>query len=678
MAGGSVSQMSARGTAPAALRGDIDGLRALAIVLVVAFHVGLAGFSGGFVGVDVFFVISGFLITRNLVAESDEHGRPALLRFWARRVRRLVPALGLMLIAVLGLAMVILPFVEWQTVASQARAAALYVSNVAFARQSTDYFAPNINTSLFLHTWSLGVEEQFYLVWPVLVAGVCLAVRGRTQDRRPALLAVFGATFVGSLALCLIQTAHGSPYAFFGLPARAWEFAGAGLLALVPTPAWTRRGAVPLVSAGLGLVALAVATTTFDQDSTYPGWRALVPVVGTLLLIHAGTRRRGAGADDHDPAVADTNPISTSLAARPVQWLGRVSYSWYLWHWPFILLAVQAVGRDTLGVRGAAALVALAVGAAAHEVVENPARFNPALISSTRLTYAMGVLITALVLVLSVGVDGDAASAGTGGPTVPLTQVAASARDITCVRHVTTPDGIAYCEDGDLSSHRTVLLEGDSHANHWVPAFDRAARTEGVRLLVRWTSVCPATPIPVVSLQGPRSTTCDTYHDQTARLIRDLHPTAVVTSDTYAAWPLLIVPSSVKGEAEHAQHWAQAYEDHLASLRARGIKVGSVVDTPRNPTNPLDCLARHAADRCTTPRSEALGPLQPVADAMAAARARLGSVPTLDINHDLCDATTCKVVANGAYVYVDRDHLYRGFVLTEVPAVEAFIGQLLR
>ncbi len=656
--------MTDAGRRTTALRGDIDGLRAVAIVLVVAFHIGLAGFSGGFIGVDVFFVISGFLITRNLVAESERQGRPALLRFWARRVRRLVPALGLMLVVVLGLALVVLPFVEWQTVASQARTAALYVSNLAFARQSTDYFAPNIDTSLFLHTWSLGVEEQFYLLWPVLVLAVCLAVRDRPRRRRAALLVLFGATFVSSLALCIVQTAHGSPYAFFGLPARAWEFAAAGLLALAPVPDSWRGGIAPVVSAALGITALAVATATYSQDSSYPGYRALLPVIGALLVIHAGT--------------SSSNPINRALGLAPLQWLGRVSYSWYLWHWPFILLAVAWLSRDTLGVRTAAALVALGVGTVAHELVENPARFNPRLIGSRPLTYAMGAAITAVVLLVTVGLDGAATAAATGGPSVPLTAVAASVKVFDCVHQTHSPDGIAYCEDGDLNSHRLLVLEGDSHARHWAPAFARAARTEGLRLIVRWQSVCPATPIPVITLQGPLNRTCDAFHAQTARLIEELHPVAVVTSESDSYASLVFRPPGSNRLEPTAQMWADAYQRYLASLRAKGIKVGSVFDTPRNASNPIDCLARHPADQCTTPVSQALGPEAPLADALAGVRAKLGGVPTLDVNDDICDASTCKVVANGTYVYVDIDHLYRAFVLTEVPKVETFFTQLTR
>jgi peptidoglycan/LPS O-acetylase OafA/YrhL len=649
-------------------RGDVDGLRAVAILLVVAFHVGVPGFSGGFVGVDVFFVISGFLITGNLLTESDAAGRPGLVRFWARRIRRLVPPLALMLVVVSVLTLAILPYVEWQTVAAQGRAAALYVSNLVFARQATDYFAPNVNTSLFLHTWSLGVEEQFYLVWPVLVVAAALAVRRRRRWLRPLLAVIFSATLVASFALCLHQTTAGSPYAFFGLPARAWEFAAAGLLALSPVPRVLARRVPQLAAFVVGAGLIVTATLVYDQQSPYPGARALLPVVGAVLMILAGT---GRGA-------ATTNPLSVALSARPMQWLGRVSYSWYLWHWPFILLAVEAVDADTLAVRGAAALVALGVATLAHELIENPVRFNPMLNRSPARTYALGVVITMVAITATVGLDTASARAADHGPKVSLAAVQASGQSFSCARTVKTADGIVYCEDGDLQSHQTLLLEGDSHTRHWSPAFAQAAKAVGVKLFVRWESVCPAFPIPINTLQGVRSTACDRYRAQTAKLIDRLHPTAVVLSQSDFVWDLLIVPRAENSEDARAAIWGDAYDSYLASLRAKGIKLGAVVDTPRMTVNPVDCLVKHTAARCSTPRTLALGRQRPMAVAEADARARLRSVPTLDINSTLCDATTCHAEANGTYVYVDLDHLYRGFVLTEVPVVESFIRQVMR
>ena len=487
---------------------------------------------------------------------------------------------------------------------------------------------------------------------------------------------MFGVTFAASLALCIVQTRSGSPYAFFGLPARAWEFAAAGLLAIAPVPDSWRSARVGVVSAGLGIAALAVATATYNQDSTYPGLRALLPVIGALLVIHGGTARRSTT----DPAAVagSTNPVSRTLALPPFQWLGRVSYSWYLWHWPFILLAVQWLGRDSLTVRAGAALVALGVGVLAHAIVENPARFNPRLIRSRRLTYSMGAVVTVVVLAVSIGVDGAATAASAAGPSVSLTAVAASSTRFDCARQTHSPDGIAYCEDGDLHGDRSLLLVGDSHARHWVPAFARAARQQGVRLIVRWQSVCPAAPAPVITLQGPRNKACDTFHAQTARLVEELRPTAVVTSDsaTYASLPRPV------GEDEGRDHAGPGVGRCLPALpRLPPIDghQGGLGDRHAPQQLQSDRLPGRASRRpLRDPVSRALGPQAPVVAALARARAELGGVPTLDLNGDLCDASTCKVEANGTYVYVDVDHLYRAFVLTEVPKVETFITQVMR
>ena len=196
---------------------------------------------------------------------------------------------------------------------------------------------------------------------------------------------------------------------------------------------------------------------------------------------------------------------------------------------------------------------------------------------------------------------------------------------------------------------------------------------------MRWQSVCPAAPASVITLQGTRNKACDTFHAQTAHLVRELHPTAVVTSDSDTYASLLVLSANTRAVMTPAQAWGDAYQRYLASLRSTGIKVGSVIDTPRNSSNPIDCLAR--ASRRPVRDTDRRGPWvrrRRWSPRWPRARAELGGVPTLDLNGDLCDASTCKVVANGTYVYVDVDHLYRAFVLTEVPKVETFITQVMR
>jgi peptidoglycan/LPS O-acetylase OafA/YrhL len=636
---------------------------------------------GGFIGVDVFFVISGYLISRNLIAESSADGRVALLRFWGRRIRRLVPALALMIVVVLALSVPILSSLEWQAVATEARAAALYVSNIFFANQATDYFAADIGSSLFLHTWSLGVEEQFYLVWPLLVAGGAALVARRRRASgadagalvRPVLGVAFGVVLVVSFVLCVVLTARGSAHAFFGLPTRAWEFAVAGLLALVPVPRAIASRTAATACAVLGLVLIAGAAVGFGPTTVYPGAWPLIPVAGTVLLILAGSSPGGSG-----------NVVSTALATAPARAIGRVSYTWYLWHWPLILLAVAAFDTDDLWLTSAAALVALGVGAAAHRLVENPVRFDRRLVSSVPLTFGVGALITVLVLGASFGLTrysdaelAQAASASTAAPGVSLADVRASRKVFTCPQEPVGADGSTYCIDGAVDSDRTIVLVGDSHARHWKPALARVAEERGLRLIVRWRSTCPGFGARVVKLDGTgEDHGCNAYRAETDALIDQWKPVAVIsaTSDDYGLLVIGDQPNLNQGQRDVL--WRDAYRSWVTSLQSRGIAVGTIVDTPRMPSDPLDCIADKGIDACAAPADQALGAGAGYRDGERAVREELGGVAELDVNGVLCDDRTCPVVVGGTYVYVDVDHLYEGFVLSQLGAVDAFVGEL--
>ncbi len=660
-------------------RGDIDGLRAVAIVVIVGYHMGLGFLPGGFIGVDVFFVISGYLITRNLLTESATTGRVALLRFWGRRIRRLVPALALMIVVVLALSIAVLSSLQWQEVASQGRAAALYVSNIVFASQATDYFAQDISSSLFLHTWSLGVEEQFYIVWPLLVAGAAVATARRRTLLRPLLIAAFTLTLVVSFALSVVLTGQGSAHAFFGLPSRAWEFAAAGLLATLPLPRALRHRWVATVVAIVGAVLIAGALVGLGSGTEYPGAWPIIPVAGTLLLIAAGTTPRTA-SDGHA-----TNVISRLLDTAPFRAIGRVSYSWYLWHWPLILLAVAAFDRDDLWITGGAALVALAIGTITYVIVENPVRRSTRLARSLPRTYVLGVVITAVAVVATFGLNrystvelDQIAASSTAAPTVSLADVRASKKDFRCLEDARTESGIEYCLDGDPDGDRTIVVIGDSHARHWKPAFAEAARQQNIRLVLRWRSVCTAFPIRTVKVDGSgEDIECQEFRADTLQLIGELEPDAVVTSNSDDYGLLVIGNQPAIDQAQRTALWREAYEELARSVRASGMAFGSVVDTPRMPADPLDCVAERGIDACAVPRDTALGVGQDYSDAERSVREELGRVPVLDINAALCDERVCPVVIDGRYVYTDLDHLHDQFVLTQVPAVRQFFDELL-
>src|SRR5687768_9708620 len=326
MSGAGLSEVStepspaARGSADR-FRPDLEGLRAIAVLLVLLYHAGVAAFGGGYVGVDVFFVLSGFLITGLIVRELEATGSIGLAAFYARRARRLLPAAALALAVTVIASAILLPSLRVGDVAVDAAAAALYVSNIRFAVQATDYLQASQAPSPLLHYWSLGVEEQFYLFWPALLL---LATR-LGWGSIPRLALMVGVVSAGSFVLSLVLTQVSAPWAFYSLPTRAWELGIGALIAL----AALRSVALPpsaAVASGIAGVAMIVAAGTFIDTSTpFPGTAALLPTAGAGLVIVAGLGTR--------------LPVpSRILTVAPLRWLGRISYSLYLWHWPIIVI----------------------------------------------------------------------------------------------------------------------------------------------------------------------------------------------------------------------------------------------------------------------------------------------------------------------------------------------------
>ena len=356
-------------------RGDIEGLRAVAVVLVVAFHAGVGLVGGGFVGVDVFFVLSGFLITGLLVDEISRTGTISLGDFYARRVRRLLPLATLVLAATAAATYALIPPIDRKGVAADIVGSALWSANWRFAAESTQYMA-DTDKSPVLHYWSLAVEEQFYVVWPLLllllVGGTGLALRAWPVAFRRIALAL-GLVIAGSLWLSWTQTDAGSTFAYFGLHTRAWELGVGAALALVRPmlPLLTRRAAEAAALVGVAMVL--GSAVLMDESTPFPGTAALVPVLGTALLVAAGAR-------------LPDGLVSSSLSRPAARYVGRISYAWYLWHWPVLVLATARWGEVTMADDGAASthaswsVVTLAVtlsfvlAALSHHLVEQPLR----------------------------------------------------------------------------------------------------------------------------------------------------------------------------------------------------------------------------------------------------------------------------------------------------------------
>ena len=396
-------------------RPDLEGLRGIAILLVLLFHVGVPGVAGGFVGVDVFFVLSGFLITGLLLRERERWGAISLPAFYARRARRLLPAASVALIGTLVLASFLAAPLDLPEIATDTVAAALSVANIRFAIEATDYFAGDVSRSPLLHYWSLGVEEQFYLVWPALLI---LATRGL----RPRLgtVVVLGVVTVVSFVAAYVLTDLSAPWAFYSLPTRAWQLGLGGLLAAGAIGIARLPGPVAALTAWVGLVAVLASGFLIQPATPYPGIAALLPTLGAAALILGGERRGSPGS---------------LLSATWLRFFGRISYSLYLVHWPILVLpaATLTIGAELpLATRLALGLVSIGAGYLSYRFVEAPFHHGRRLLGAPRRTLSLAGAAIAATLVFSVGIGADAtrrlddpneisftASAGDPGPAEP-------------------------------------------------------------------------------------------------------------------------------------------------------------------------------------------------------------------------------------------------------------------
>ncbi len=646
-------------------RPDIEGLRGLAILLVVAYHAHVPGFSGGYIGVDVFFVISGYLITRLLVAEIETSGRVDLARFYARRVRRLLPAAALVLLVTLFVGRLIAPPVEHRELANTALATALYVSNLWFARNATDYLAADADANPLLHTWSLSVEEQFYVVWPMIVLVALRGSRGRLSRRRLAI--VMAAVAIASLGVAILLSRIAQPWAFFGSPGRAWEFALGALAGLARTSGLAARPALERWLAGAGILAILLAGALLDRNSSFPGF-ALAPVVATAALLLTGAGGSGGW-------------VTNVLVSAPMQWLGRVSYVWYLWHWPVRVFAESLFGP----LRPAAllALSALALGLAAltQVALENPIRFNRALGQRTLASLAMGLFIT----LLGAGTSWWVRHSGMLLASEPSQLRFQQAREEIpriykdgC--HLDLLDThVADCAYGDTRSPVTVVLIGDSHAAQWFPALDRAGNVWGWKI-VSWTkSSCPAASVDIYYARlGRIYDECHEWRSAVVERLIAMRPAAVVIS----SWGGYV---GAQGEATewqvNADQWTAGIDDFVRRITDAGARALLVMDSPAPGFDVPTCLSKAAWNpwlyqrSCDFARARGTHAVTRRIDFETAAR--VAKVSTIDPAKFVCDQERCATERDGIVLYRDAHHLSLRFAVSLGGMVAVSIRDLI-
>jgi len=659
---------------PRKFRPEVQALRALAVLLVLVYHIDPAVLPGGYIGVDVFFVISGFLITGHLWREASTTGAVNLKKFWAARARRILPASLVTTVGVIVIALVLLPPSLVESWWKQALASVLYVENWALAAESVDYQAASNSPTAFQHFWSLGVEEQFYLVWPLLVllaVGLWRGSRGGVVVKNPAalrgvLLAIFGVVAVASLAWGIMQASGDDPVAYYSTLTRVWELAAGGILALVIRD--TRRFA-PLRNTLVvfGVATIVTAACLYDDGTAFPGVAALAPTLGACAVI-AGGRTSGPGS---------LRVVAESWA---VQRIGDISYSLYLWHFPVVVFFGVYTGRDPRLTDVMVILIAsFAMAIASYTLVEQPIRtvrwFKPDGRMLVAALVAM-VLVAGLTLTLPWRVQGTIDRWDTNA------QVAASEADETIPEGIErdfapfvdgstaiSPNPIkaaedkdaainacqaqqrdtvtAMCEFGETENPKaTVAIVGDSHAAMFSRPIITVAEERNWRVVTYLHSACPFSA-DRRNGDTPEVEACATANVQARAEVLELAPQLVVTAfqESYVLAP--------RGSEEHAG--AEGLAEVWNELADQGSQVVVLRDTPHARDDIIECVTENYTDptQCDQPRADAVGGRDTVPAALELAP-RVTSAEFLDY---FCDEATCPAVIGNVLVYRDPNHV---------------------
>jgi peptidoglycan/LPS O-acetylase OafA/YrhL len=667
------------------LRPEIQLLRAVAVLAVVFNHLEPGLLPGGYIGVDIFFVISGYLISAHLLRELDRSGRLRIVSFWGRRVRRLLPASLLVLFISAVVSLLVVPATQWQTVMRQNTASALYIQNWVLAHDAQDYFASADSPSPVTHYWSLSLEEQFYLVWPLL-AFAAFAVGLRWGRPKAAVLAAFGVVVAGSLVYSIVETARVPSAAYFVTPARMWQLGLGGLLALVPALVH-RRHAV----AALGWVALLASVWFLDEGSAVPGWITLVPVLGTAAVIWSGNAFLGAV-----PRV-----LLPGLAAG--LWIGAISYSLYLWHWPAIVLLPYATGDPlTASTKLLLLAVILVLSWLSMRFVEDPARRATWLTRGpawhTFVPAAVGMLAVVMVGTLSLGTIDNRLERVTEQVNAALasSNPCFAARAIrndcdhphrlrygdslllrvdnyrfeprwgtTCLQSPTDAN-VESCEFGvpRTSSSLQVALIGDSHARHWNGALEELAVAHDWNVTLFAKSSCPTNSAPLRTRRYPEfMPSCRAWNrDVVRRVAEDDSFDVVFTSASSRNY--------VIAGLEHREQLARmelGYQEMWRQWTSAGKKVVVIGDVPRMGKGDIPSCVSEAAtddDPCTAPASTAASqdPL------LGAARAADDpDIVPVNLLRFFCSNGRCHSVIGGVVAYGDENHILGFFARSLAP-----------
>lgn len=678
------------------VRYDIQGLRAFAVLSVIVFHLWPLRLSGGFVGVDVFFVISGYLIIGHILREVTKTGTVRLGAFWSRRAKRLLPSSLLVLLSVSVATLLIVPSSFWKQYFGDVIASALYSQNWKLAADSVNYLSATDAASPMQHFWSLSVEEQFYIGIPLLIVAL-IAIRRRFaragSDPTTAIRVLLVVVIVASFLWCLVQTSSAESIAYFSTATRAWEFALGGLASTFAVVRASADGArvrhllaTILAWVGAGLLVLSLFVIT--RSTPFPGSAAALPVVGALLVVAFGAR----------------SGLQRLGAVRPIAFIGRISYSLYLWHWPLIVLVPFVTGHD-LGTRAKLAIlvVSFVLASVTTVVLEEPLRFSRLMKTMRpRRVAVVGLVATVVVVSVSAGglVDLDrqtrdakafAASLATGDvdcfgaaalisspkPCVNpklrevMTPTLANAssdddnrRECWGMPHPPSP---GLCTFGPKTGYKKHLLAiGDSHNNALMGTYKRIAEKYDWRIDVSgvggcyWTTATQPAPFYAAAVN------CKNWKAAITSLVAtEQGLSAIVVTHSTTDLPVNPRPGETRDETTVnglAEAWSTATN--------RGIPILAIRDNPRPIPSTVTCVAQTPIaqiNKCDVPISQAFATYDGQQDAIA----RVGLGKFIDLSRYECTPTVCPPVIGGVLVMRDPSHLTATFANSLAP----YLGQ---
>ena len=602
---------------------QIQGLRAMAALLVTLYHA--KWLSGGFIGVDIFYVISGFLITGLLLREMERTGNLDFKEFYARRFKRLLPTSFFVLGITAILSWMLLPATMRSSLGRDTIAAGLYVSNYLFAWWQADYQNLDATPSPVIHYWSLAVEEQFYLIWPLLIL-LFFKFSKYLKRTRVLLLCVASVTLV-SFIYSIYLTENAPIWAFYSLPTRAWELGIGAILAL--TPKFKSKRVVGLI----GFAFLIIGSFMFNDSTAFPGLNALLPVLGTVLLI----------------ATINTWPpfLNDVANSRISQWLGEISYPLYLWHWPLLVLPSTYLSRPlAIHERLFAIAATIIIADLTHRFIEEPFRHRKILpfVVYKRAGIATGLSVLLGILIMFSNSDRLDISGINGA--VSLQQIKARPlvyEDGCHANYAQTESGA--CEYGKLDSDKVMVLYGDSHAAQWFPALVEIANRSGYKLVSLTKSACPSVDTRRNNQGAFKMSRCAKWRENSIKRIQALNPEVLIMS----SFQYFAAPPEIP---DRTKWWNDGQRKLLASVKNASSNLIYITDTPHPLRDIPACLANYSITKCNT--SE---------------RSKNLSIPgfkVIDPNPWLC-SRTCPAVRDGVVAYRDASHISVDMAIALIP-----------